>query len=408
MKHLTITSVGHVDHGKSTLLGRLLFETGAVSDQRLEQARARSAELGRPLEFAFLLDAFEEEQAKNITIDLGRFQFRTAAGVFTVIDAPGHKEFLKNMVSGAASADGVILLVDAEEGMRDQTRRHAYLLRLLGVRQIVVAINKMDRVGYSQQAFESNRAQVESHLAALGLRAASILPVAAAHGVNVTRRSDKLAWHSGPTLLEALEALHPSAPLDRLPARFPVQDIYSGPDGDIAVGRLEAGTLRAGETLRFWPSGTEIPLDLVAPRRGGPQAEARAGESIALRLPRHAGLERGQIGTAPDLPPRMARELCASLFWLGRQPLEKGKAYLLRLATVETAATVRGIERVVRTESLSSETGDLESVAHSEVAEVLLETEHAVPFDRFSEVPTTGRIVLLDGGEVSGGGILTH
>jgi len=408
MKHLTITSVGHVDHGKSTLLGRLLFETGAVSDQRLEQARARSEELGRPLEFAFLLDALEEEQAKNITIDLGRFQFRTARSVFTVIDAPGHKEFLKNMVSGAASADGVILLVDAEEGMRDQTRRHAYLLRLLGVRQIVVAINKMDRVGYSRVAFESNRAQVESHLAALGLRAGSILPVAAAHGDNVTRPSDQLRWHSGPTLLEALEALEPSAPLDRLPARFPVQDIYSGPDGDIAVGRLEAGTLRAGETLRFWPSGTEIPLNLVSSRRAGSQPEARAGESIALQLPRDVAVERGQIGTAPGLPPRVARELRASLFWLGRQPLEKGKAYLLRLATVETAATVRGIERIVRTESLSSVTGDLPSVAHSEVAEVLLETEQPVPFDRFSEVPTTGRIVLLDGGEVSGGGILTQ
>jgi bifunctional enzyme CysN/CysC len=406
MKQLTITAVGHVDHGKSTLLGRLLHDTGSIPGERIRAVAERCAEMGRPFEYAFLLDALQEEQIKNITIDLSRFQFSGRSRSFVLIDAPGHKEFLKTMVSGAASADAVVLLVDALEGMRDQTRRHAYLLGLLDVRQVVVAVNKMDKVGYSRETFERVRREVEDYLGALGLAAAATVPVAAAHGANVARRSADLSWYPGPTLLDELERLVPRKNAEALPFRFPVQDVYRQGDRQVAVGRLESGTLHEGESVSFWPSGVEITAEFVHAPESRMRERFRAGHSIALLLPAGVALVRGEIGAPRDAAPRVGKELKLSLFWLGRKPLTRDARYILRLATVETAVTVRDIRKVIRTESLASETRDLTSVAHSEVAEIVLESECDVPYDFFSDLPSTGRVVLIDELNVAGGGII--
>jgi len=407
MKQLTITAVGHVDHGKSTLLGRLLFDTGSIPKERIDSVTARCAELGRAFEYAFLLDALQEEQLKNITIDLCRFQFKSGNCAFVLIDAPGHKEFLKNMVSGAASADGVVLLVDASEGMRDQTRRHAYLLGMLGIRQIVVAVNKMDKVNYSQEVFEQNRRDVEEYLQGLGLSVIRTIPISAAKGENLTRSSSELDWYSGPTLLEQLESLVPIGRLEHLGVRFPIQDIYRDSGRSIAVGRIESGTLRAGDGLTFWPSRQEVTVEFAHMPDGSSNGGVKAGKSIALVLPRDSGLQRGEIGAPPGSGPRIGRELKVSVFWLGRQPLQIDKEYMLRLATVEVAATVTAIRRVVQTESLSTRTENVASVEHSEVADITLETKYPIPHDFFSEIPNTGRVVLIDGEDVAGGGIIT-
>jgi bifunctional enzyme CysN/CysC len=406
MRQLTITAVGHVDHGKSTLLGRLLYDTGSITKERIAAVESQCAEMGRPFEYAFLLDALKEEQTRNITIDLCRFQFKSPGRSFTLIDAPGHKEFLKNMVSGAASADGVVLLVDALEGMLDQTRRHAYLLGMLDIRQIVVAISKMDRVCYSREVFEKSRRKVEAYLRDLGLAAMATIPIAAAHGANVTSRSTDLSWYKGPTLLEQLEKLVPKGRAEHLPVRFPVQDIYLNAGRKVAVGRLESGTLRDGDTLIFWPSGQEIRVEFVHAPESRMDEQFGAGRSIALRIPPESDLERGEVGARFDGKPRVSRELRVSLFWLGRRPLQKSGRYTLRLATVESPVRVRDIRRVIRTESLTSATEGLQCVEHSEVADVVLETDQLIPHDLFSELPHTGRIVLIDGNDVAGGGII--
>ena len=406
MRQLTITAIGHVDHGKSTLLGRLLFDTGSVTKERIAAVESRCAEMGRPFEFAFLLDSLQEEQTRNITIDLCRFQFKSPSRAFTLIDAPGHKEFLKNMVSGAASADGVVLLVDALEGMLDQTRRHAYLLGMLDIRQIVVAINKMDKVGYSREVFEQNRRKVEAYLRDLGLAAMATIPIAAAHGANVASRSTDLSWYRGPTLLEQLDKLVPKGRAEHLPVRFPIQDIYRDAGRDVAVGRLESGTLREGETLTFWPSGQKVRVEFVQTPESRMHEQFSAGRSIALKIPPQSDLARGDVGAHHDGKPRVGRELRVSLFWLGRKPLQKSGQYLMRLATVESSVIVRDIRRVIRTESLTSATEGLQCVQHSEVADVVLETDQLIPHDLFSELPHTGRIVLIDGNDVAGGGII--
>jgi small GTP-binding protein len=406
MQPLTIAAIGHVDHGKSTLLGRLLYDTGSVPKERIAAVEARCVELGRQFEFAFLLDALQEEQARNITIDLCRFQFKSSARNFVLIDAPGHKEFLKNMVSGAASADAVILIVDASEGMQDQTRRHAYLLGLLGIQQVVVAVNKMDKVGYSEEAFKRNRDNIEEYLRGLDLASIRTIPISAAQGDNVLHRSVRMTWYAGPPLLEQLERLVPIERPEHLPVRFPIQDVYRMSGRQIAVGRVESGTLDAGSKLTFWPSGQEVSVEFVHPPGSSRNGRIKAGKSTALVLPQEAVFERGEIGAVSGSEPRLGREIKVSLFWLGQTPLEKNKGYVLRLATVEVGVKVLEVRRVIQTESLTARTGDIEAVEHSEVADLTLETDRPIPYDLFAEIPNTGRIVLIDGEEVAGGGII--
>src|SRR6266700_4034196 len=232
-----IVIVGHVDHGKSTLIGRLLYETGSLPDGKLETLKAVSARRGMPFEWSFLLDALQTERDQGITLDTSQIRFRTPSRDFVLIDAPGHAEFLRNMITGAAQADAALLIVDAVEGIRDQTRRHAYMLQLLGIRQVAVIINKMDRIDFDPERFESLRTDVLSYLTDLGLNPTSVVPISARLGDGVSRRSGSLAWHNGPTVLEALDefrAMHAAA---GLPFRMPVQAIYKVDDRRIVAGR---------------------------------------------------------------------------------------------------------------------------------------------------------------------------
>src|SRR6202140_5456237 len=233
--------VGHVDHGKSTLIGRLLHETGGLPDGKLESLRAVSASRGMPFEWSFLLDALQTERDQGITIDTSQIRFRTPTRDIVLIDAPGHAEFLRHMITGAAQADAALLIVDAAEGVRDQTRRHGYLLHLLGVRQVAVVINKMDRVDFDEQRFRDIEAEITSHLAGVGLTPTSVIPISARNGDGVARRTPSTAWHRGPTVLEALDAFSPARQADELALRLPVQAVYKFDDRRIVAGRIETG-----------------------------------------------------------------------------------------------------------------------------------------------------------------------
>jgi bifunctional enzyme CysN/CysC len=221
-----IVIVGHVDHGKSTLIGRLLAETGSLPDGKLEQLKAVSARRGMPFELSFLLDALQTERDQGITIDTSQVRFRTPSRDFVLIDAPGHAEFLRNMITGASQADAALLIVDAAEGVREQTRRHGYLLHLLGVRQVVVVINKMDRVSYDDSRFRELDAEITAHLQGFGVTPAAVIPISARHGDGVVARTAAIAWYSGPTVIEALDRFVPAVPASALPLRLPVQAVY--------------------------------------------------------------------------------------------------------------------------------------------------------------------------------------
>ncbi|HWN67184.1 MAG TPA: GTP-binding protein, partial [Haliangium sp.] len=264
---MNVVIVGHVDHGKSTLVGRLLADTGTLGDGKLEKIRAVCKQQGKVFEYAFLLDALEEEQGQGITIDSARVFFRTERRDYIIIDAPGHIEFLKNMVSGAARAEAAVLLIDAKEGVRENSRRHGYLLSMLGIKQIVVAVNKIDLLGYEREAFEGIVREYRAFLGEVGVEPTHFVPISAREGDFVATRTPNLAWFDGPTILEAMDGFAKKRPSGELPLRMPVQDVYKfnerGDDRRIIVGRVESGTLRMGDRVMFSPSYKTTTIESV-------------------------------------------------------------------------------------------------------------------------------------------------
>src|SRR5581483_11517053 len=246
------------DHGKSTLVGRLLHDTGSLPEGRLDQLRAVSDKRGGELEWSFLLDALQLERDQGITVDTTQIWFATAKRRYVIIDAPGHKEFLRNMVTGASRAEAALLVVDAKQGLSEQSRRHAYLVRLLGIEQVAVAVNKMDLVGHDEARFRAIEREIAGYLAGLDLEPRAVIPVSARHGDNVAAGSANMPWYRGPSIVEALDELAPRPlPVDQ-PLRLPVQDVYRLGERRVLVGRIESGRLRAGDTLRVNPTGRTV------------------------------------------------------------------------------------------------------------------------------------------------------
>jgi bifunctional enzyme CysN/CysC len=404
MNKLKLVIVGHVDHGKSTLVGRLLHETGALPEGKVDAVRAMSEKRGMPFEWAFVIDAMQAERDQGITIDTSQIRFRTRAREYLLIDAPGHKQFLKNMVSGAAGADAVVLVVDAHEGVQEQTRRHAYLLRLLGIRRILVAVNKMDLVGHGEARYQEVRRDVAAYLRSIGVSDADIafLPIAAREGENLGSRSAAMPWYQGPTLLEALDALPQPAPAIDLPLRMTVQDVYKFDQRRIIAGRIESGSLHVGDTLLFSPTNATARIASIEAWNAPAPATAGVGQSIGLTLADDIFVERGHVASHAHSAPVVSNVFRASLFWLGRGPLVAGSQYRLRRGAAETLAVVERIDRVVDTSTLASGPG--EQLEPGGVGEVIVRTRGLLALDHHAENALTGRFVLVDGHQIVGGG----
>jgi bifunctional enzyme CysN/CysC len=403
---LRIALAGHVDHGKSTLVGRLVHDTGSLPEGKLEAIRASSAKRGMPFEWAFLLDAFQAERDQGITIDTTQVWLKTKKRGYTLVDAPGHKEFLRNMVTGAAAADGALLVVDAKEGVREQSRRHAFLLGMLGLAQVVVAVNKMDLVGYDRVRFTEVAHAIEAYLGSLGIAPKAVIPVSGREGDNVAGRSAAMSWYRGPTLVEAIDGFQaPSAPVDQ-PLRFPIQDVYKFDERRIIAGRVESGRLAVGDTLAFSPGGRKARIASIEawPENAKP-AEAEAGRSIGITLDDQIFVERGQIGHHESSAPTETNSLRVRIVWLGRQPLVRGKRYKLKLATSEHQVEVQTIERVIDTADLVSRSA--EAVVAGDIAEIVLRSRATLAVDDAKVLARTGRFVLVDGYDVAGGGTVT-
>ncbi|MBF0168881.1 MAG: adenylyl-sulfate kinase [Alphaproteobacteria bacterium] len=402
---LKIVVVGHVDHGKSTLVGRLLNDTGSLPAGKLEAVKAASEKRGVAFEWAFLLDALQAERDQGITIDTTQIRLKTKPRETIIIDAPGHREFLKNMITGAASADAAILVVDAVEGLQEQTRRHGYLLHLLGLRQVVVAVNKMDAVNYDIGRFAEVVAEVNAYLSGIGIEPQHIIPISAYNGANVVTRIEALDWFTGPTLIDGLTGFKAQAQPVELPLRFPVQDVLKLDDRRIVVGRIESGRLRVGDEIVFNPSGKSARIASIESwGTKVPVIAAVAGQSVGITLDDHIFIERGQIGSHQLAAPREARAFRANLFWLGTQALEVGQRYKLRLATSEQTVEVERIVKVVDLDDLKSDS--VTRVDRHAVAEVVLRSKVALALDEFSENSRLGRFVLVDGFDIVGGGIV--
>ncbi len=417
-RRLRVVFVGHVDHGKSTLIGRIFYDTKSLPDGKVEQIQAACKEEGMEFEYAFLLDALLEEQAQNITIDTTQIQFKTAKRPYVIIDAPGHKEFLKNMITGAASADAAVLLIAANEGVREQSRRHGYLLSLLGIRQVVVAVNKMDLVDFKQDVFDNVVAEYTAFLKEIGLEARAFIPISARGGINVSQRIPadaeanlksqflNLKWYSGPTITDMLDTFEPPKPLNDLPLRLPVQDVYRFDDRRIIAGRIEAGSLKVGDTLVFSPGNKTGVVKSIENWSGPVKTSATAGESVGITLTEQIFVERGHVASHEQDAPIESNRFKARLFWMGKRNLAIGERTKLKLTTQELDAEIVSIERIIDASTLDTLPGDRGYIARNDVAEITIQTRGALAFDNADRNALLGRFVVVDNRIVAGGGII--
>ena len=414
---LKIVIVGHVDHGKSTLIGRLLYETDSLPPGKVEELKAISARRRMAIEWSFVLDAFQAERDQAVTIDTTQIWFKTAERDYVIIDAPGHREFLKNMVSGAAAADAAILVVDAAEGVREQTRRHGYLLHLLGVRQVAVAISKMDLVDYDEVRFTEVSREISHYLGEIGVVPTFIVPISGRDGDNIAenkaaagqdpgKNDVSMAWYEGPSLLESLGQFQSvTRPVDQ-PLRFPVQDVYKFDQRRIIAGRIESGILRVGDRLLFSPSNRSARVKSIEVWSSDTEClEARAGQSVAITLDEQIFIERGEMVSHEALPPMLSTVFRATLFWLAQEPLEVDRTYKLKLGTREARVRVQSIERVIDTDTLAGHPGD--RVERNGVGEVVLRCREILALDEYRDLARTGRFALVDDYDTVAGGVIS-
>jgi bifunctional enzyme CysN/CysC len=407
----SLVIVGHVDHGKSTVIGRLLADTHSLPEGKLEQVRLQCERNARPFEYAFLLDALKAEQAQGITIDAARCFFKTAKRDVLVNDAPGHIEFLKNMVTGAARAEAALLVIDAKEGIRENSKRHGFLMSLLGIGSLAVLVNKMDLVGWSQQAFEAIRAEYLAFLKPLGVRPVAFIPVSALGGDNLASRSAAAPWYQGPTVLEQVDAFERPQGRESLAFRMPVQDIYKfteeGDDRRIVAGTIEAGSVQVGEEVAFYPSGKQSVVASIEAFAAPPRLSIGAGEAAGFTLSTQIYIKPGELmARAGDPAPRVGRRFRATVFWMGRAPLVAGRSYKLKLAAARVAVRLVEVRKVLD----AAATGELEAakrqVDRHDVAEVVLEAVRPLAYNLHSEHFATGRFVLVDQFDIAGCGII--
>jgi bifunctional enzyme CysN/CysC len=419
---LTVVMVGHVDHGKSTLLGRLFHDAGQLPEGKLEELQKAAERRHMPFEWANLVDALQAERDQNITIETTQIWFRTPKRSYVFIDAPGHQEFLRNMVTGAAQADAAFLLIDAREGARENTRRHGYLLHLLGIRQIVGLVNKMDLADYSPDRFHQIVTECRAWLATIGLDPTVFIPISAKHGDNLASRSAHMPWWQGPTVLDSLDHFTLPVSLDALPLRFPIQDVYRFDERRILAGRVESGRLKIGDRLVFVPSNQVSTVGTIERWNAPMSSEAVAGECVGITLTLPVFAERGDVAAHESSPPYVLRMFKARVFWLGRQPLVKGRSYKLKLVTQEVDCEIESIDRIIDVASLDIRwalpgfvqadhvpilsTREVERVDRHEIAELSLRTRRPIAFDVSAEIAPTGRFVIVDGLDVAGGGVI--
>jgi len=409
-ENLKFVTVGHVDHGKSTLIGRLLYDTHSLPPDKMEEVRRASEESEGIPEFAFVMDHLEEERTNRITIDTAQIFFKTAKRDYTIIDAPGHKQFLKNMITGSTQAEAALLLVDAVEGLREQTHRHAYMLGLLGIRQIIVVINKMDLVDYSQEHFEQLSGKVTARLREFGTEVPPemIIPIAARLGHNVANRSDKLSWYKGMTLLEALDQLQSCGTAENGALRFPVQDIYDIDGQKVLVGRVACGTIEAGQEVIFHPSGKSAVIAEI--KKWGQQPQrAVAGESIGLVLKEDwalKALKRGEVACPVDSSLNVSSTVVATVFWMSGEPLRKDEALDFKCATQQVTCKVKKISDRINSSSLELIASDASELRETEVAKLTLKMNSCVSTDPFEQIAEMGRFVLMRDNDTVAGGVV--
>jgi bifunctional enzyme CysN/CysC len=408
--HLVVA--GHPDHGKSTLIGRLLLDSGRVDAARVEEIRRLSRQAGLEDQWAFLVDHLEAERRDGLTLDTAQVFVRTGARSLVLIDVPGHADFLRNMITGATRAEAALLVVAVDEGERAQTRRHALLIALLGIRQVIVACNKIDLVDCSQARFEKTALEARQLLSSLSIEPLCVVPVSCARGDNIASLSASTPWYRGPALIEAIESLATASP-ERLPVRFAIQDSYAIDGRTCLAGRVLAGRVHERDCFTVYPS-QELVIVREIVRFPPNHQPAEAGECVALSLESASGLEgtldleRGAIlvGETWKNPPAISRKITSRVFWWDLEPMQVGQNLILRCSTQEAKVSVAEILRTIDSSTLAIEEGNSERLDAPNVGDVVFAADKPVVTEPFERLAALGRLVLERKGVATGAGIV--
>ncbi len=409
--HMNLVTIGHVDHGKSTLVGRILFDTGNVREDAMRKLKEQAKELKKEtFEFAFIMDRLKEERERGLTIDIMHQRFDTPKYYFTMIDAPGHRDFVKNMITGTSQADGAILVVSAKEGIQDQTKEHAYLAKVLGVLQMVVAINKMDAMNWEESKFNETRDAVKKLLSGVGYKVDSIqfVPTAGYLGENVAKRSDKMPWYKGPCIVEALDAFTlPPQPVDK-PLRIPIQDVYSiSGIGVVPVGRVETGILKANDKVIFMPSNVQGDVKTIEMHHEQ-VLEARPGDNIgfSVRGVDKKAVKRGDVACHVDSMAKPVKEFTAQIVVLNHPSvMSKGYTPVFHINTSQVACTVIEIVKKIdpKTGAVTQENPDF--IKTGDVAIIKVKPTKPMIIEKQSVMPDMAKFAIRDMGQTVAAGI---
>lgn len=409
-EQLNIVIVGHVDHGKSTIIGRLLADTNSLPEGKLEQVKAVCEFNSKPFEYSFLLDTLKDERSQGITIDSARRFFKSEKRDYIIIDAPGHIEFLKNMISGASRAEAALLVIDAAEGIRENSRRHGYMLSMLGIKQIAVVINKMDLVNYDESVFNRIAYEYKNFLNELGLTPFGFIPVSGREGENIISRNGRLKWFAGSTLIDVLNDFKKGTDLNHKAFRMPVQDVYkftgNGDDRRIIAGSVESGEAITGEEVIFYPSGKRSKIKSIEAFNKERQDKISSGYSVGFTLEDQIYVKRGEIAVkSNEKSINISDKIKVSLFWLGRSPFAKGKDYNFKLGTMKVPVRLHEIIKIINASDLSIIQNN-DSIELHDVAECILTLGKPIAFDTIDNIAATSRFVIIDKYEIAGGGII--
>ncbi|HRU52855.1 MAG TPA: GTP-binding protein [Planctomycetota bacterium] len=401
---LSIAIVGHVDHGKSTLIGRLLLDTKSLPADKLAEIEKISKDLGRETQIAYLTDQLKEEREKSITIDTTQIFFHTPHRNYVIIDTPGHVEFLKNMLSGTSHAQAIILIVDVHEGIQEQTIRHAHLVQMLGIHNIIILCNKMDLVEYKQEVFEKIQAELINICKKLQLSLHDMIPISAWNGDNVTTKSKNTPWYTGNTFLQALDSIpYKNTQQHTSPLRLAIQDLYNIENTNITVGKILQGSIKQKQIIKILPDNIETTVQEIKKYNEKP-TQAFCDENIGLVLDKPT--QRGQVLVEQNSTLQPTQTIQANIFWLSSQPWQIQETKILRCSTQETKVHIQKINTILDTKTLKSTNTPQTELQMNQTATLILQLDKPLVVEKFQHLPELGRFIIENKNNVQGFGII--
>jgi elongation factor 1-alpha len=411
-EHMNLAMIGHIDHGKSTLLGRLLTEAGVIDPHIVDEYRKKAEAIGKAtFEYAWVMDTLADERERGITIDVAHQRFDTNKYYYTIVDCPGHRDFVKNMITGTSQADAAVLVVDAKDGIMAQTKEHVFLSRTLGVTQLIIAINKMDRVNYDQKRYDELKNELLGLLKIVGYKEENVIfiPVSALDGVNVTKKTDKVSWFDGPTLLEALDLMKvPDKPIN-LPLRVPVQDVYTITGvGTVPVGRVETGKIKKGDTVIFNPPAVKGEVKSIEMHHEEID-EAIPGDNIGwnVRGISRTEIRRGDVCGHLDNPPTVADEFTAQIVVLQHpSAITAGYTPVFHTHTAQVASTILEISKKLDPKTGATVEENPDFIKAGDAAIIKVKPTRPLVIERVKEIPHLGRFAVRDMGQTVAAGMV--